>query len=140
MARALEITLEYLKTRKQFGRILAGNQVLQHRLVDLHVVIEETRALVRAAALSVSSAEPARQRYVAAAKAYASQAARLVWEEVVQMQGAIGITDAYVLGACVKHLAVSHTLFGDAEQQLERMAQVEDRLHAASPVPRPVSG
>lgn len=131
MARALEITLDYLKTRKQFGRILAGNQVLQHRLVDLHVAIEETRALVRAAALAFGGAEEERQRYVAAAKAYASQAARLIWEEVVQLQGAIGMTDEYPLGAYVKHLAVSHTLFGDSEQHFERMARVEDRLQAA---------
>ena len=67
---------------------------------------------------------------MAAAKAYASQAARLVWEEVVQLQGAIGMTDQYVMGAYVKYLAVSHTLFGDSEQQFERMARVEDRLHA----------
>ncbi len=132
MARALEITLDYLKTRKQFGRVLAGNQVLQHRLVDLHVAIEETRALTRAAALAFAGAEDERDRYVAAAKAYASQAARLVWEEAVQLQGAIGMTDEYHLGAYVKHLAVSHTLFGDSDQQFERMARVEDRLQAGA--------
>ena len=130
MARALEITLDYLKTRKQFGRVLAGNQVLQHRLVDLHVAIEETRALTRAAALAFAGAEDERRRYVAAAKAFASQAARLTWEEVVQLQGAIGMTDEYQLGAYVKLLAVSHTLFGDSEQQWERMAMIEDRLQA----------
>lgn len=130
MARALEITLDYLKTRKQFGRVLAGNQVLQHRLVDLHVAIEETRALTRAAALAFAGAADLRRRYVAAAKAYASQAARLMWEEVVQLQGAIGMSDEYQLGAYVKHLAVSHTLFGDSEQQFERIAVMEDRLQA----------
>jgi len=130
MARALEITLDYLKTRKQFGRVLAGNQVLQHRLVDLHVAVEESRALTRAAALAFAGAACERQRYVAAAKAYASQAARLMWEEVVQLQGAIGMTDEYPLGAYVKHLAVSHTLFGDSELQFERMAMLEDGLRA----------
>ena len=130
MARALEITLDYLKTRQQFGRVLASNQVLQHRLVDLHVAIEETRALVRAAAVVLSTGtDDERQRYGAAAKAYASQAARLVWEEVVQLHGAIGMTDEYVIGAYVKHLAASHALFGDAGQHLERLAAVEDRLH-----------
>lgn len=130
MARALEITLDYLKTRKQFGRVLASNQVLQHRLVDLHVATEETRALVRAAAVMVSTgSDDERGRYVAAAKAYASQAARLAWEEVVQLHGAIGMTDEYLIGAYVKHLAVSHTLFGDTEQHLERLAEIEERLH-----------
>jgi len=134
MARALEITLDYLKTRKQFGRVLAGNQVLQHRLVDLHIAIEETRALTRAAALVFAGAADERRRYVAAAKAYASQAARLLWEEVVQLQGAIGMTDEYQLGAYIKHLAVSHTLFGDSEQQFERIAMIEDRLQAGRQV------
>ena len=129
MAKALEITLEYVKTRKQFGRVLAGNQVLQHRLVDVHVAIEETRALVFAAARVFTGPELERQTYVSAAKAYASQAARLVWEETVQMHGAIGMTDEYQLGRYVRHLAAFCTLFGDAEQQLERLANLEERLH-----------
>ena len=129
MGRALEITLDYLKTRKQFGRVLASNQVLQHRLVDLHVAIEEARALVRAAAIAVTTSDDdERARYVAATKAYTSQAARLVWEEVVQLHGAIGMTDEYLIGAYVKHLAASHALFGDAEQHLERLAGIEDRF------------
>ncbi len=132
MARALEITLDYLKTRKQFGRIVASNQALQHRLVDMHVAIEETRALVHAAARSFTGTGLTRQIYVAATKAYASQAARLVWEESVQMHGAIGMTDEYVLGHYVRHLAASHILFGDAEQQLDRLADAEAQIHATA--------
>ncbi len=129
MARGLEITLEYVKTRKQFGKVLAANQVLQHRLVDLHVAIEETRALVRAAALVADSTADEQGRYAAAAKAFACQAARTAWEEVVQLHGAIGMTDEYVIGAYVKHLAASHALFGDAEHHLERLADFDDQLH-----------
>ncbi len=129
MARGLEITLDYLKTRKQFGKVLAANQVLQHRLVDLHVAVEETRALVRAAALVSGSSAAERSHYTAAAKAFACQAARTAWEEAVQLHGAIGMTDEYVIGAYVKHLAASHALFGDAERHLERLADAEERLH-----------
>ena len=132
MARGLEITLEYLKTRKQFGKVLAANQVLQHRLVDLHVAVEETRALVRAAALVSGSSATERGHYAAAAKAFACQAARTAWEEVVQLHGAIGMTDEYLIGAYVKHLAASHALFGDAEQHLERIAAVDEQLHRPS--------
>ena len=129
MARGLEITLDYLKTRKQFGKVLSANQVLQHRLVDLHVAVEETRALVRAAALVSDASAAERGYYTAAAKAFACQAARTAWEELVQLQGAIGMTDEYVIGAFVKHLAASHALFGDVDSHLERLATREDQSH-----------
>ena len=132
MARALEITLDYLKTRKQFGRILATNQALQHRLVDLHVAVEETRALVHAAARAFTGPELQRQAHVAAAKAFTSQAARLAWEEAVQMHGAIGMTDEYALSHYVKYLATTQILFGDEQLHLERLATVEDQLHRAA--------
>lgn len=132
MARALEITLDYLKTRKQFGRILATNQALQHRLVDLHVAVEETRALVHAAARACAGPELQRQAHVAAAKAFTSQAARLAWEEAVQMHGAIGMTDEYLLSHYVKYLATTQILFGDEQLHLERLAAVEDQLHRAA--------
>jgi alkylation response protein AidB-like acyl-CoA dehydrogenase len=73
-----------------------------------------------------------RQAHVAAAKAYTAQAARQVWEEAVQMHGAIGMTDDYVLGGYTRYLAAAHTLFGDAEHHLERLAEVEDQLHATT--------
>lgn len=132
MTRALEITLDYLKTRKQFGRILATNQALQHRLVDLHVAVEETRALVHAAARAFTGPELQRQAHVAAAKAFTSQAARLAWEEAVQMHGAIGMTDEYTLSHYVKYLATTQILFGDEQLHLERLATVEDQLHRAA--------
>ena len=121
MQRAFEITLDYVKTRKQFGRVLAANQVLQHRLVDLYVAVEEGRALVRAAAHAFSGTRVQRRGHVAAAKAYVAQAARTAWEEAVQLHGAIGMTDEYVIGQYVKHLATSHTLFGDVDFHLERL-------------------
>ena len=129
MARAHEITLDYLKTRKQFGRALAGNQVLQHRLVDQFVALEEGRALVRAAAHDCAGASDEARLRVAAAKAHVAQSARSAWEESVQMHGAIGMTDEYVIGQYVKHLAAAHMLFGDADAHLERIAAIEDERH-----------
>ena len=131
MARSMEVTLEYLKIRKQFGRVLASNQALQHRLVDMFVAIEESRALVQDAALHFDTSDSVRRTWVAAAKAYTAQAARLVWEEAVQMHGAIGMSEEYVLGAYVRHLAAAHTLFGDVDHHLEDLAQSEDQLFAS---------
>jgi alkylation response protein AidB-like acyl-CoA dehydrogenase len=132
MSHAFQTTLDYVKQRKQFGRIVAGNQALQHRLVDMHIAIEEARALVRSAAQDFDGSAARRRSPVAAAKAYVSQAARLVWEESVQMHGAIGLTDEYKLGRYVRHLATAHVYFGDFEHHLERLAATEDELHAAA--------
>lgn len=116
MAQALDITRGYLATRKQFGKAISGNQVIQHRLVDLFVEIEEARSLVRAAALSPTP------RMAAAASAYIAQAARHVWEESIQLHGAIGMTEEYVIGNYVRRLALAASLYGDAHHHLERLA------------------
>ncbi|NDG40862.1 MAG: acyl-CoA dehydrogenase [Betaproteobacteria bacterium] len=126
MAQALKITLAYLKTRRQFGRAIADNQVVQHRLVDLHVEIEEARAITRAAAATFDSAgdDAARRRWCAAAKACVAQAALHVWEESVQLHGAIGMTEACEIGAYVKRLAVGTMLYGDLPFHLDRLADL----------------
>lgn len=121
MQRAFELTLDYLHTRVQFGRPIAANQAVQHRLVNLYVEIEEARALTRAAADAKSHPASA-SRYSAAAKARVSQAAKLVWEESVQLHGAIGMTDECALAPFVKRLAMSITLYGSTDQHLERLA------------------
>ena len=132
MSHAFQATLDHVRQRKQFGRIVASNQALQHRLVDMHVAIEEARALVRSAAQGFDGGVARRRGLVAAAKAYVSQAARLVWEEAVQMHGAIGLTDEYMLGRHVRHLATAHVYFGDFEHHLERLAAADDASHAAA--------
>ena len=116
MAQSLDITRDYLATRKQFGKAIAGNQVIQHRLVDLFVEIEEARSLVRAAALSPTP------RLAAAASAYIAHAARHVWEESIQLHGAIGMTEDYVISRYVRRLALAASLYGDSHHHLERLA------------------
>jgi len=128
MRRTFEITLDYLRTRNQFGRAIAANQVVQHRMVDLYVEIEEARALTRAAGSVLAEQGPndasLRCRYSAAAKACVSLAAKHVWEESVQLHGAIGMTEEYAIGKFIKRLALASTLYGGAESQLERLAGV----------------
>ncbi|CAE6753306.1 Acyl-CoA dehydrogenase [Paraburkholderia domus] len=126
MVAAFDTTREYLTMRKQFGRAIGANQVIQHRMVDLMVEIEEARALTHAAAGVIDQEDggdsTARRRYSAAAKAFVARAATHVWEESVQLHGAIGMTQEYVLGQFVKRLAAASTLYGGAEHQLERLA------------------
>ncbi len=117
MARAFEITRDYLGTRRQFGKPIAANQVIQHRLVDLYVEIEEVRALVRAAA-----AEP-QPRLAHAAAALAAQVARHVWEEAIQLHGAIGMTEEYAIGRCARRLALAATSHGDSHHHLAALAE-----------------
>lgn len=116
MARAFEITREYVGTRRQFGQPIAANQVVQHRLVDLYVEIEEVRALVRAAA---AAPQPGLAH---AAAALAAQVARHVWEEAIQLHGAIGMTEEYQVGRCVRRLALASMAYGDSHHHLAALA------------------
>ncbi|HYP83785.1 acyl-CoA dehydrogenase family protein [Variovorax sp.] len=123
--RAFDITLDYAKTRRQFGRSIGDNQVVQHRLVDLLVEVEETRALVRAAARTLdddSAAPSLAARRAAAAVAQAAGAARHAWKECVQLHGAIGMTQEYELGQYVRRLAAAATLFGGEGKHLDTLA------------------
>lgn len=120
--RAFEITSDYLRTRKQFGKAIASNQVVQHRLVDLYVEIAELRALTAATASAFDRQDPELAAPVAALRALTAQVARHVWEESVQLHGAIGMTDEYIVGQYVKRLASACTLYGGAEEHLETLA------------------
>lgn len=121
MEESLAITADYLRLRQQFGRRLAEFQALQHRLVDMHMALEETRSLVLAAAAALAEEEaPARRRAVAAAKIQAAQAALLIGQDAVQMHGGIGITAEHRIGRYYKRLLTCATLFGDAAHHTGR--------------------
>jgi hypothetical protein len=115
--RALELTVEYLLTRVQFGQAIGGFQALQHRAADLHVLVESARSLVRAVAAEQAGELAPR---AAAAKVYCSEALTQVAGQMIQLHGAIGITwehrahryfkrahgGRYLLGGPDRHLAV----------------------------------
>ncbi|CAB3785286.1 Acyl-CoA dehydrogenase [Paraburkholderia caffeinitolerans] len=115
-AAAFDITHEYLQMRKQFGRAISSNQIIQHRLVDLYVEIEEVKALWRATAASPMP------RNVAALAIRTCDLARHVWEEAVQLHGAIGMTEEYALGEYVRRLALASSLHGAMHVHQERLA------------------
>jgi alkylation response protein AidB-like acyl-CoA dehydrogenase len=120
MQNLLAQTRDYLQTRKQFGQPLARFQVLQHRLVDMHIAIEESRALVGAARASLSGDLQQRTAAVSAAKYKLGQSARLVGEQAVQLHGAMGMTQELPVSHHFKRLLTADAMFGDCDFQLAR--------------------
>ncbi len=116
MDAAVALTLDYLKTRRQFGRAIGTFQALQHRIVDAWVASEESRSMVVAASVALDGPEARRRRLVHAAKIFVGNAARLVAEECVQMHGGVGIADEFVIGHYFKRLLAIDALFGDADE------------------------
>lgn len=127
--RALELTLGYLKERRQFDRPIGSFQALQHRAVDMWVQQELTRATLRTALARLADADstPALADAAAsAAKARASQAAIYVCGQAVQLHGAIGFTDEYALGHYVNRALVLSARLGNAAHHRRRFAALQD--------------
>ncbi|MDP6427189.1 MAG: acyl-CoA dehydrogenase [Rhodospirillales bacterium] len=124
--RLVEETIEYTKTREQFGRPLSKFQVLQHRMVDMKVAEEEARAVTLLAVLSVDADAGARRRAVSSAKSKVGRCARFVGQSAIQTHGAIGTTQELSVGNYVKRLMVFETLFGSTAHHTERYAAIID--------------
>ena len=126
---ALEMTLDYLRTRVQFGKPIGSYQALQHRAVDLYIQKELTRATLGAAVAAVEDPACAAERRTAAAssaKARASQAALAICKEALQMHGAIGYTDEYDLGLYLNRALVLSAWLGNASAHRSRYAALAD--------------
>jgi len=124
MQYANDATLEYLKTRKQFGAPIGANQVLQHRIVEMVIVTEQARSLAILAASKVDTCTDAkeRQRAVSAAKVKIADAARQVSQEAVQLHGGMGMTEELKISHTFRRLTMIAQRFGDADHHLERYA------------------
>ena len=123
MEALLDLTAEHLKTRKQFGAPLAKFQVLQHRVADMLIALEQVKSMACAAAMAVDADDvPQRRRIVSAAKALAGQLGRQVGLAGIQLHGAMGMTDECRAGHYAKRLLVINQLFGDAAHHLQRLA------------------
>jgi alkylation response protein AidB-like acyl-CoA dehydrogenase len=109
---ASEMTVDYLKQRRQFGRLIGEFQVLQHRAAHLHGEIEIARAAAMKAAQLLDSGDSGAELMVAVAKAKAGKVARLAVQEGVQMHGGIGMTDEHDIGLYMKRQAVLDEWFG----------------------------
>jgi acyl-CoA dehydrogenase len=115
-------TVQYLKERKQFDRVIGEFQALQHRAAELFCDLEITRAIVRQALQAVDEGAKNAPLLVAQAKARACLTANRAVQEGVQMHGGIGVTDELDLGLFMKRARVLQELFGDAATQMDRAA------------------
>jgi alkylation response protein AidB-like acyl-CoA dehydrogenase len=120
-----EATLNYLKTRKQFGVPIGKFQALQHRMADMFIAAEQARSMaVNAAVYADSLDATARRRAVSGAKAYIGQAARLVGQQAVQMHGAMGVVDELIVSHYFKRLTMIDLSLGDADHHLARFSDM----------------
>ena len=120
-----EATLEYLKTRKQFGQPIGRFQALQHRMADMTIKAVEARSMAILAASAMSGTDTGeRARRVASAKAFVGQASRFVSQQAIQLHGAIGMTDELVVSHWFKRLAMIDMTYGDADHHLGRVSDM----------------
>jgi alkylation response protein AidB-like acyl-CoA dehydrogenase len=127
MQTLLDTTLAYTKMRKQFGKPLAANQVIRHRLTDMSVHCDEARSMALRAALKADAEPIERGRAASGAKAKIGKGARFVAEQAVQLHGAMGVTEELDVGGYFKRLLGFETLFGGSNHHLRRHAALSGR-------------
>jgi alkylation response protein AidB-like acyl-CoA dehydrogenase len=120
-------TLEYLKTRTQFGAPIGKFQALQHRMADMYIHLEQARSMALLAAVKAGSPDAAeRRRTCSAAKYRVGQAARFVGQQAVQLHGGMGVTNELPAAHHFKRLTMIELTLGDGDHHLARfMAQGE---------------
>jgi alkylation response protein AidB-like acyl-CoA dehydrogenase len=123
-AGASEMTFEYLKQRKQFGKLIGEFQALQHRAAHLYGEIEIARAAALKAAQLLDAGDEKAELFVSVAKAKAARVSALAVQEGVQMHGGIGMTDEHDIGLYMKRDAVLSELFGSPRFHANRVAEL----------------
>ncbi len=114
-------TLEYVKTRQQFGVPIAKFQALQHRMADMFMELEQARSMAYLAAVKVDSPDPVERRsVVSAAKVRVGKAAKFLGQQAVQLHGGIGVTDELAASHYFKRLTLIELNLGDTDHHLAR--------------------
>ncbi len=125
MAALNDLTIDYSKTREQFGQPIGKFQALQHRMVDMFVALEEARSLTTVYMNDVDSDDRDERRLaVSAMKVQIGKSGRLIGQEAIQLHGGIGMTEEYAAGHYFKRLTIVARLFGDVDWHLERFASL----------------
>ncbi len=118
-----EMTLEYSKTRVQFGNPIGSYQVVQHRLADMFMAQEQGRSMAMLATMSIDNPDDDQRAHdIALAKVGIGQAGRYVSQSAVQMHGGIGMTEEYAVGHYFRRCMVIERLFGDPTYYLNKLA------------------
>ena len=119
-----ELTVEYLKVRKQFGVPIGQFQVLQHKAVDMYVAIEQARSITYFATMMADSGDASeRARAMHAAKAEIGRGGRLVGENAIQLHGGVGMTMEYAVGHYFKRATAIDVMFGDSDHHLRSLTR-----------------
>jgi alkylation response protein AidB-like acyl-CoA dehydrogenase len=119
-----QATLNYLKTRKQFGVAIGTFQALKHKMADMLIAAEQARSMAIIGAVHADSHDAAeRHRAISAAKAYIGQAGRLVGQHAVQMHGGMGVVDELIVSHYFKRLTMIDLTFGDADYHLASFSE-----------------
>ena len=133
MAAAHDVTLEYLRARKQFGVAIGSFQVLQHRAVDILVSLEQARSMALYATMMVNDPDPAeRSKAVSAATVQIRRSGKFIGQQVVQLHGGIGMTLEYKIGHYFKRLTAMESLLGDTDHHLAALARAGGLIEASA--------
>lgn len=124
MRKVLADTVEYCKQRHQFGQPIGSFQALQHRMVDMHMEVEQAAAAVYLAVLNLEAEPATRAKAVSAAKATIGRAARFVGQNAVQLHGGMGMTEELAIGHYFKRLTAIQYEFGSTDQHISRYAEL----------------
>jgi alkylation response protein AidB-like acyl-CoA dehydrogenase len=124
MRKVLADTVEYAKQRHQFGQPIGSFQVLQHRMVDMYMEVEQSVAAVYLAVLNLEAESAVRARAVSAAKATVGRAARFVGQQSVQLHGGMGMTEELAIGHYFKRLTAVQYEFGSTDFHVTRYAEL----------------
>ena len=123
MGEALKITVEYLKTRKQFGVLIGSFQSLQHRVADMFVALEQARSMSMFATMAINFDDAANRAQAAAAKVQIGRSGKLIGQQSIQLHGGIGMTMEAKIGHYFKRLTMIENTFGDTGYHLRRVSE-----------------
>lgn len=124
MRRVLADTVDYCKQRQQFGTPIGSFQVLQHRMVDMHMELEQSVSATYLAVLNLDAEPDVRARAVSAAKVTVGRAARFIGQNAVQLHGGMGMTEELAIGHYFKRLTAVQYEFGSTDHHRARYAQL----------------
>jgi pimeloyl-CoA dehydrogenase small subunit len=124
MAVMHELTVDYLKTRRQFGREIGSFQILQHRAVDMLIALEQARSMAMLATMMAAEEDVAERRNaVSAAKVQIGRSGKFIGQQAIQLHGGIAMTMEYKIGHYFKRATMIDAMFGDADYHLRELAR-----------------
>jgi pimeloyl-CoA dehydrogenase small subunit len=127
------LTVEYLKTRKQFGVPIGSFQVLQHRAADMFVALEQARSMAMFATMMAQEQDAVeRRKAIAAAKVQVGRSGRFIAHQAIQLHGGVGMTAEFKVGHYFKRLTMIDSVFGDADHHLARLAEAGGLMSQAA--------